>query len=43
MGKVDSIVFVCFLIIPETSKPGNLSLFSFLKTFTMYIYLIALK
>ena len=37
MFIVDSIVFICFLIIPETrSKPENSSLFSFLKPFTMY-------
>ena len=43
MFKVDSIVFICFLINPETSKPENSSLFSFLKTFTMYDHLIVLK
>ena len=43
MFKVDSIVFICFLLIPETSKPENSSLFSFLKTSTMYDHLIVLK
>ena len=42
MFKFDSTV-ICFLIIPETSKPENPSLFSFLKTFTMYDHLIVLK
>ena len=31
MLKIDYIVFICFLIILETSKPENSSLFSFLK------------
>ena len=43
MFIVDSIVFMCFLIIPETNKPENSSLFSFLKPFTMYGHLIVLK
>ena len=42
MFIVDSIVFLCFLIIPETGKPEYSSLFSFLKLFTMYDHLIAL-
>ena len=37
MVKVDSIVFMCFQTIPETSKLENSSLFSFLKTFTICI------
>ena len=40
---VDSIVFICFLIIPETNKPENSFLFSFLKPFTIYDHLIGLK
>ena len=43
MFMVDSIVFICFLIIPETSKPENSSLFSFLKPFAVYDHLIVLK
>ena len=31
MLKIDYIVFICFLIILEISKPENSSLFSFLK------------
>ena len=43
MFEVDSIVLICFLIIPETSKPENPSLFSFLKLFTVYDHPIVLK
>ena len=41
-AKYDFVVFICFLITLETSKLENSSLFSFLKTFTMYD-LIVLK
>ena len=37
MFKVDSVVLICSLIIPETS------LFTFLKPFAMYVHLIVLK
>ena len=43
MFKVDSIVLICFLIIPETSKQENSSLLDFLKPFAMYGHLIVLK
>ena len=43
MVKVDFTVFICFLILPGISKPENSSLFSFLKSFTMYDHLIVLK
>ena len=43
MVKVGSIVFICFLIILETNKPENSSLYCFLKTFTMYDLFIVLK
>ena len=43
MVKVDSIIFICFQIIPETSKPEKSSVFSFLKTLTVYDHLIALE
>ena len=37
MFKVDSVVLICSLIIPETS------LFTFLKPLAMYVHLIVLK
>ena len=37
MFKVDSVVLICSLIIPETS------LFTFLKPIAMYVHLIVLK
>ena len=43
MVKVDSIVFICFQIITETSQPEKSSVFSFLKTLTMHDHLIALE
>ena len=43
MFKVDSVISICFLIIPETIKPENSSLFSVLNPFTMYDHLIVLK
>ena len=43
MFKVDSIVLICFLIIPEASKQENSSLLDFLKPFAMYGHLIVLK
>ena len=36
-------VFICFLITPETVKPENSSLLSFLKPFAMYDHIIVLK